>query len=208
MKTVLKAVLVCIPVLYSGLSMADDSAALKQQLTKIDGLKAEFSQTVTDLNDKVIQQGKGDFALAYPNQLYWHLTEPDESLIVADGKNLWVYNPFAEEVTLMNVDQAIKASPIALLVHRDDKTWSQYVVSKIENCYKVKPKATDAGVVGVKLCFKDNLLTQFSLDDNQGNNSLFTLKDQHALTQADHKIFNFKVPENVDVDDQRAPAVE
>lgn len=51
---------------------ADASEQLKVKLAEIDNLKANFSQTVTDINKKVIQTGEGVFALAQPNQFYWH----------------------------------------------------------------------------------------------------------------------------------------
>jgi outer membrane lipoprotein carrier protein len=100
--------------LSSVAAMADDATELRAKLSNIDSLHATFTQQVTDINSKPIQTGSGVFALAYPNQFYWHLTQPDESLIVADGANLWIYNPFAEEVTVMDVAQAVDASPMAL----------------------------------------------------------------------------------------------
>ena len=74
-----------LPLVVVSSAMADDSPSLKQKLEELNSLHAEFSQTVTDINGKVIQQGSGTFALSVPNQFYWHLTSPDESLIVADG---------------------------------------------------------------------------------------------------------------------------
>lgn len=29
----------------------------------------------------------------------WHMTQPDESILVSDGKTLWFYNPFVEQAT-------------------------------------------------------------------------------------------------------------
>lgn len=187
---------------------ADDSAALKNKLAKINNVKADFSQTVTDLNQKVIQTGKGVLALAFPNRFYWHLTEPDESLIVADGSDVWVYNPFAEEVTVMDVGQAIKASPIALLVHRDAKTWAQYQVKQEGDCFRIKPLNIDSAMSAVEVCFKGEALTEMVLDDKQGNVSQFRLSNQQPLSKSESSLFTFMLPEGVDVDDQRLHAAE
>ena len=141
--------------------------------------------------------------MAYPNQFYWHLTQPDESQIVADGKDLWIYNPFAEEVVIMDFAEAINASPIALLVHRDDATWSQYSVTKQQDCYEIKPKAIDSGILSVKVCFKNAQLANFNVADDKGNLSQFDLSNQQAITDKDKALFSFVLPDNVDVDDQR-----
>ncbi|MEZ9820874.1 outer membrane lipoprotein chaperone LolA [Shewanella sp. 10N.286.45.A1] len=182
---------------------ADASEQLKVKLAEIDNLKANFSQTVTDINKKVIQTGEGVFALAQPNQFYWHLTAPDESLIVADGTDVWIYNPFNEEVSVMDVNQAISASPIALLVHDDVQTWSQYKVTNSDQCFAISPIDKDAGVSEVEVCFNETTLTQMILKDQQGNTSNFSLSEQSKIAENERDLFKFVVPENVDIDDQR-----
>ncbi|AQS36259.1 periplasmic chaperone LolA [Shewanella psychrophila] len=196
-----------LPLMASQFAVADESPALRAKLEQVATLKANFSQVVTDINNKQIQKGNGVFALAYPNQFYWHLTEPDESLIVADGTDVWIYNPFAEQVSVMDLNQAITASPIALLVHRDEATWAQYSVSLKGECFDIKPKSVDAGVESVKVCFKDKTLTQMVLEDQQGNVSSFELSDQTPITDAEKSLFKFTLPDDVDIDDQRLNAV-
>lgn len=189
-------------------AMADDAKLLRTKLASINSLHTTFTQAVTDINGKAIQSGEGVFALAYPSKFYWHLVEPDESLIVADGINLWVYNPFAEEVTVMDVAQAVEASPIALLVHRDEETWSLYHVQQTSNkgdnsCFDIMPKTLKANVVAVSVCFKGSQLSQFNLTDDQGNLSRFALKNQRAVKGSEADLFKFALPDNVDIDDQR-----
>jgi outer membrane lipoprotein carrier protein len=189
-------------------AMADDATQLREKLSNIDSLHATFSQQVTDINNKPIQSGSGVFALAYPNQFYWHLTEPDDSLIVADGVNLWIYNPFAEEVTVMDVAQAVDASPMALLVHRDEATWAKYSVTKRAvnakaSCFDIQPKKLNSNVVAVSVCFEASQLVKFNLTDEQGNLSQFALTQQRTVKPDEANIFEFAVPDNVDIDDQR-----
>lgn len=207
MRKTLTALMLSLPLLTPHMAFADESSVLKAKLTEIATLKAKFEQTVTDINNKQIQKGSGIFALAYPNQFYWHLTAPDESLIVADGTDVWIYNPFAEEVSVMDLNQAISASPIALLVHRDEETWSQYSVTSDNGCFNIKPKSIDAGVESVKVCFDDKTLTEMVLQDQQGNVSQFTLSEQTAIDDAEHAMFKFTVPDDVDIDDQRLNAI-
>lgn len=203
MRKTLSILAISLPLLVSGYAQASESGVLKAKLAEISTLKANFTQTVTDINKKEIQKGSGVFALAYPNQFYWHLTEPDESLIVADGRDVWIYNPFAEEVSVMDLNQAINASPIALLVHRDEETWSKYTVTNEDGCFSITPKSVDAGVESVDVCFDGNTLTQMVLQDQQGNVSQFMLSDQTAISDDELSMFKFTVPDDVDIDDQR-----
>ncbi|WP_425313939.1 outer membrane lipoprotein chaperone LolA [Shewanella salipaludis] len=210
MTKLFKALVFAIPLMTQTYVWADDAELLRARLTDMSSLRAEFQQTVMDVNQKLIQQGSGVFALAYPNQFYWHLTAPDESLIVADGTELWIYNPFAEEVTLMDMDQAIQASPIALLVHRDAQTWAQYDVSRdvsdddpAHECFAIRPKATDTSVQAVNLCFEAKLLTDFRIEDEQGNLSRFRLSEQRPMQDSEMALFHFSAPADVDIDDQR-----
>lgn len=203
MKKMFTIAALALPLLSHFPAFAGASEDLKIKLADISTLKANFNQTVTDINNKVIQTGEGIFALSHPNQFYWHLTAPDESLIVADGTDVWIYNPFAEEVSVMDINQAINASPIALLVHSDDATWSQYNVINDGDCFEISPKDTDSGVSEVEVCFDQHRLTKMVLKDQQGNVSDFTLTNQSSIAEKDKGLFKFIVPDDVDIDDQR-----
>ncbi|WP_076411650.1 outer membrane lipoprotein chaperone LolA [Shewanella sp. UCD-KL12] len=207
MKNIFSVLALALPIVASSSVYADESSQLKAKLTEVDTLKANFSQVVTDINNKEIQKGSGVFALAYPNQFYWHLTEPDESLIVADGTDVWIYNPFAEQVSVMDLNQAISASPIALLVHRDEQTWSKYSVTSANGCFDIMPKSSDAGVESVQVCFDDTKLTKMVLKDQQGNVSAFELSSQAPITADERALFKFTLPEDVDIDDQRLNSI-
>lgn len=219
MSLTFKNMLLGVAICLTGSVQAGDAADLKTKLTSIASLKANFEQTVTDINGKVIQEGSGLFALQQPNQFYWHLLLPDESLIVADGKDVWVYNPFAEEVTVMGINDAILASPISLLVNQDEETWSQYLVTQTASkqdemaCYLIQPnveqqegdgtQSQDIAKTQVSVCFNGLSLTEFAILDEQGNYSQFALSDQAEVSTEQAGLFNFVIPDDVDVDDQR-----
>ncbi len=213
MKNIIGQFLLTSLVVISSQAHADASAELKQQLNQVDTLHSVFKQNVVDVNNKIIQQGSGVFALSYPNQLYWHLTDPDESLIIANKKSVWVYNPFAEEVTILDLEQAVATSPMTLLIHRDEATWGNYTVTKTnfaknaiaQNsiCYSITPKKSESTVLKVDACFAKDQLSKFVIFDSQGNISTFVLTEQRKLNTVEKSIFDFVIPENVDVDDQR-----
>ncbi|WP_228289744.1 outer membrane lipoprotein chaperone LolA [Shewanella cyperi] len=190
--------------LLAGPVLADDAEALRQRLAGLESLKANFSQQVTDVNQKQIQQGEGVLALGFPNRFYWHLTEPDESLIVAAKETVWIYNPFAEEVTALDMADVLEASPMALLVQQDKASWDKYDIKAKGDCYAISPKdKTQSAVVDVTVCFKGEVLSSLSLTDEQHNLSHFELSGVTKLSDTDSTLFQFDLPQSVTLDDQR-----
>ncbi|ABL99978.1 outer membrane lipoprotein chaperone LolA [Shewanella amazonensis] len=183
---------------------ADDAKELVSKLDVMQGIKANFSQKVTDQNGKLIQEGSGVIAMHQPDAFYWHLTAPDESLIVAKDNSVWVYNPFAEEVSILDMEDILKASPMALLVHRDEKRWNEYQIDRKGSCFDITPRqGVESAVDTVSVCFANNTLSDIRLTDAQGSTSHFSLSEQAAVTDADESLFQFQIPDGVSIDDQR-----
>lgn len=73
---------------------------------------AKFAQTVYDSKGKELQKASGDLLVQRLNRFNWHTTSPDESLIVADGQDVWVYDPFVEQVTALKLKDAVLNTPL------------------------------------------------------------------------------------------------
>ncbi|WP_372873035.1 outer membrane lipoprotein chaperone LolA [Shewanella sp.] len=199
------SIFVCLTVLLPLTAMADDAALLADKLDAMQGIKANFNQKVTDQNGKLIQEGSGILAMKQPGAFHWHLTSPDESLIVANDQTVWVYNSFAEEVSILDMEDILKASPMALLVHRDEKSWSEYQIDKKGDCFEIRPhQGVESAVNMVSVCFAKTVLSDIRLVDGQGSVSHFELSSQSHVAEADSGLFRFELPEGVSVDDQRA----
>ncbi|GLP97840.1 outer membrane lipoprotein chaperone LolA [Paraferrimonas sedimenticola] len=190
-------------------ALADDASrdALQAQMQANAEFTSTFEQKVTDVNGQLLQQGKGTLSIAIPNRFNWHATEPDESLIVADGTDLWVYNPFIEQVSVMTLTQAMQASPMALLVQSDSSAWQDYQVEQQGQCYQIQPKpellsgANPSLLRNAQACFEGDNLASLELLDAQGNTTLFSLSAHQSTV--DPQLFVFELPEGVDLDDQR-----
>ncbi|MDP0977846.1 outer membrane lipoprotein chaperone LolA, partial [Klebsiella pneumoniae] len=69
------------------------------RLDKVSRFLACFTQIVSDGCGKAVQDGLGDLWVKRPNLFKWHMTQPDERVLVSDGKTLCFYNPFVEQDT-------------------------------------------------------------------------------------------------------------
>ena len=119
----------------TAIKIANTSVAYKNELMKklsvIDQFSAIFEQEVVDNAGNVLQRGGGDLSVKRPNLVHWNTTSPDESLIVSDGKSIFLFDPFIEQVTAYKLDGAIANTPILLITSNDSVLWNQYSVSRL-----------------------------------------------------------------------------
>jgi outer membrane lipoprotein carrier protein len=186
---------------------ADDSKReLMAILAKIEFFSAEFNQQIFDEAGNKLQQGSGLLAVSKPNLVNWQTIMPDESLIVSDGKDLWFYDPFVEQVSVYTLESAIANTPILLITSNDEQLWQDYSVKQLtDNRYLINANNENARVKSLELNFVEKLnhleLAAFNILDATGQLSVITLTHQDKAPKA--SLFTFSVSEGVYLDDQR-----
>lgn len=185
----------------------DEPQALLARLNHLTTLEADFAQQVTDAQGELVQQLHGHLALARPNLLYWQSDAPDEMVMVADGQNLWYYNPFVEQVTIYQQQNAIAQSPLLLLLDGTSDAWEHYEIKVEGASFALQPLPSASSAQSLQLVFAEHgspaQLTRIILDDGQGQISTIELENVTLNQPVDKQLFTFKVPAGVDVDDQR-----
>lgn len=81
------------------------------------GLDGQFEQKVFDSKGKVKETTSGSVALSAPRQFRWEYKKPHEQLIIADGKNVWVYEPDLQQATKRAQGTEEQNSPLAALIN-------------------------------------------------------------------------------------------
>lgn len=192
---------------YSSMVAADERAALQERLQQISSMDATFSQQVTDGNGELVQQLHGRLALARPHFLYWQTDAPDETVMIADGDSLWYYNPFVEQVTVTDQTDTMEQSPLLLLLDDSAAAWDDYVVKREGDSFALQPLATANSLQSLQLVFEAQspVMRTIILDDGQGQISTIELADVTVNGDLAPTLFEFTIPEGVDVDDQRNP---
>ena len=99
--------------LISTTVFAEPKDALNERLALTEGFSALFSQTVISPDKEVILEGEGEVEIARPSLFRWTTLMPDENVLVSDGKTLWYYSPFIEQVTIYWQEQATAQTPAA-----------------------------------------------------------------------------------------------
>jgi len=189
--------------LLSTAVFADDAPALQSRLNKVNSFHASFTQTVTDGSGANVQQGQGELWVKRPSLFNWHMTAPDESTIISDGKTLWFYNPFVEQVSATWLKNATSNTPFMLIARNQSSDWKNYNVKQQGDHFALTPKNGGGNLKQFSIdVTPEGTINQFSAIEQDGQRSNYQLKSQKngAIEAAK---FQFTPPKGVTVDDQR-----
>ncbi len=176
---------------------------LNQRLSMSEGFSAEFAQKVISPDGELLMEGEGTVEIARPSLFRWETTFPDENLLVSDGEDLWYYSPFIEQVTIYKQEQATAQTPFVLLTRNQASDWEAYRVEQSADEFTLFPTAADStqGQFIIEID-DDGVVKGFKVVEQDGQRSEFAFA-QIKQQKPDSKRFAFKVPEGVEIDDQR-----
>ena len=181
----------------------DPKQKLKVKLAMLSTYQANFTQTVVDIENTLLQQASGRIVLQQPNNLYWELFEPNESVLLADGDNIWNVDPFLEQVVVYGSGAALENNPLILLTNPDSSQWQEFEVSQSDDQFIITPLVFNGGIESLRLVFDGDTLVELESQDGQQQKSvlLFTdIKQNHSLPV---DTFIFVMPDGYELDDQR-----
>ena len=176
---------------------------LRQKLKLLPQFSANFKQQVFDTKGQVIQESDGSMSLQQPNKFRWTTNEPDESVTVSDGQTVWVYNPFVEQVTAIDLNDTVSQSPLWLIVNQSKEAWQQFDVSRSAQGYLIKSKDPKSLTRSIEMRFNGSQLSGLTMKDAQGQTSDFEFSQFSASPMFTDATFAFEMPQDVDFDDQR-----
>ena len=182
---------------------ANADIELQNRLNKVSVLSADFAQTVMSVNGSNVQQGNGKLRIKRPNLFRMDTKSPQETQIIADGKTLWFYDPFVEQVTANWVKDAVNNTPFVLLTSNDKSHWAQYTVEQKDDRFVLKPKAKNSNIKQFDIRIDSNgVLKGFSTIEKDGQSNQYILRNI-TNQNLDGSLFKFTVPKGIELDDQR-----
>ena len=187
----------------ASMAWANADIELQNRLNKVSVLSADFAQTVMSANGSNVQQGNGKLRIKRPNLFRMDTKSPQETQIIADGKTLWFYDPFVEQVTANWVKDAVNNTPFVLLTSNDKSHWAQYTVEQKDDRFVLKPKAKNSNIKQFDIRIDPNgVLKGFSTLENDGQSNQYILRNI-TNQNLDGSLFKFTVPKGIELDDQR-----
>jgi outer membrane lipoprotein carrier protein len=189
-------------------------AQLKLQLNHLETYSANFSQSISDINGKELQNSSGQLTLKTPNMLRWETLQPDETLLIADGSTVWNVDPFVEQVTIMEQTTITQNNPLMLLVSDDEQQWNAVDVKSVDiktdgdetnrSRFVVKSKEENANIVQLTIEFNGNVLSSLQSTDRQQQKSLLVFSNIKQNEIVNPSLFSFEISDNYIIDDQRS----
>lgn len=180
----------------------NDKPELRALLAKINTLQASFTQVVNDNAGVALQTSSGNLILQQPDRVYWQVLVPDETLLIANGERVYYVDEFVEQVSIFSQRDMVANNPLMLLTSSDDQVWKKFTVTFQNKDYVVTPVASDGQIIQLTLRFVNNELNQFTLLDNQGQVSQFSLNGTVLNMPLPVNQFSYTIPDGFSVDDQ------
>ena len=176
---------------------------LYESLRTLTSLSANFFQQVVDSKGEVIQEATGTFELKKPGRFRWHYDPPNSQEIIADGKNLWLYDLELEQATVQPIEQALGSAPIILLTDlkplSEDFDIREMPESFGLNWVALVPKVQDTEFYRVEIGLDGNVIREMKLHDHFDQKTIIRFSEINAASNLPDARFNFSIPEGVDV---------
>lgn len=168
------------------------------------GLDGRFEQRVYDSEGRQSELSSGSVKLSAPRQFRWEYLKPAPQLIVADGDQVWIYDPDLEQVTVRSQSAEEQSSPLAVLIDPTELE-RQYRVSEggsaggLEWLVLAPKKRDDAPFQQAKLGFGAAGLVRMELQDSLGQRTVIGFGPWQRNPKFPAATFRFTPPKGTDV---------
>ena len=199
-RILMAAVLSLTPILSLAASASEQ---LEQFVTDVNAATGQFKQYTVGTQGETRPAQSGEFSFQRPGRFKWNVLKPYEQLVVSDGAEVFQYDPDLSQVTVRRVDQAIGASPAAILFGAGKLSDSFTVTDQPDRdglqWLLAVPRNTDAGFSQVAIGMRDNTPVRIELLDTFDQKTHVELSNVKPVFSLPAKAFQFEPPADTDV---------
>ena len=188
----------------------DAVARVDAYLATVNTLSADFSQVVRNRDDRIVDRASGKLSLSRPDRFRWDYVQPYLQTIVADGRQLWLYDSDLEQVTVRDLGQGLGSTP-AMLLSGSGKVGDGFAAVGVQRqgdwtwC-RLAPKQQGSDFEQVSLAFdRHGELAAMELRDKLGQVTVIEFGAVRRNAAVDQRLFRFEPPPGVDVIGRAAP---
>ena len=176
---------------------------LRTFVAQVQSASGDFAQFTVGPQGQTKPPQRGKFLFMRPGRFKWDVIKPYEQQGVSIGREIYQFDPDLNQVTVRKVDQAIGASPAAILFGSGSLEQSFEVMALPDReslvWLRAKPKQADAGFVHVDLGFKDGVPHRIILLDAFGQTTHVELSALTRNPGLSATNFDFIPPKGADV---------
>ncbi len=180
---------------------------LQNFLKNLESLEVRFIQKLVNENGEELEKTEGVLYLQRPEKFYWHYQKPYSQKIISNGNILWIFDEDLEQVTVKNIDNRIDETPAGIIL--GNKSIQEHFVHLnmgVIDGYdwvELTPKNLEAQYKNIKMGFDGDKLGMMIITDNLEQTTRIDFSDFKKNITLSSSIFNFEVPNNVDIYDER-----
>jgi len=179
---------------------------LQYFLTDLRSLEAKFVQILINENGDELERTEGVLYLQTPDSFFWHYRKPYAQKIISNGSKLWIFDEDLEQVTVKNIDNKIEQTPAGIILgnHSIKEHFVQISIGVIDgyDWIELTPRDLDAQYKNIKIGFNNNNLGMMIIIDNLEQITRIDFSDSKKNIKLSSEIFNFNVPDNIDIFDE------
>lgn len=190
--------------LATGTASAGARDSLDDFAKGLKGLDGQFVQKVYDTNGALKESSSGRVAMSAPRLFRWEYVKPYPQLIVADGKQVWVFDPDLEQVTVRGQGAEEQNSPLAALIDpakldRDFRVSEGDTRDGVEWLLLVPRQADQGGFASAQLGFTAAGLVRMEIVDALGQRTEIGFSEWKKNPTFRKGTFTYVPPKGVDV---------
>ncbi|MGB7450956.1 MAG: outer membrane lipoprotein chaperone LolA [Lysobacterales bacterium] len=206
MKLVVRTVLLlgfCIANSVGASNFGPARSELERFANQLDRFQAEFTQTVKSQDGRIQDQTRGRVWLQSPDKLRWVYSGDFPEVIVADGKNIWIYDESLDQVTVKPQSDQATNSPLMILadVSQLDEQFQVTELGDFEDMLLLELKSLDSEseFERIVLGLVPDAVRMMAMEDAFGQRTEIYFENVLMNPPADPDLFIFTPPESADV---------
>jgi len=198
------AILILMPLLsWMRPVQATPATDVEKLLDGVSSWSADFTQTIDDGHGKVVRTAAGKLYLQKPGKFRWDYSQPSQQLILADGKQIWLYDKDLQQANVRDMDVSLASTP-AVLLSGGATVSSQFDVTALPKSagldwYQLVPKHPDTDFQMVRIGFNKGELASMLLADKLNQVTQLTFSNTQRNVKLIPDLFTFTPPAGVDV---------
>jgi len=180
----------------------DAVARLERFVADVKSGRAQFEQTVTTPDGARRKASGGTLEFVRPGRFRFDYRKPYPQQLIGDGQTVWSYDPDLQQATRRRMDQALGATPAALLTGGDlAQSFTLGAEPDADGLAWVKavPKAADGPFQWMRVGFHGALPERVEILDRFGQRTVMQLSKFEAGVALDDERFRFTPPPGTDV---------
>jgi outer membrane lipoprotein carrier protein len=202
-----RSLLVLLAILFCSVSYANSSGPARTEqerfASELVSFKAEFTQTVKTQDGRVQDRTVGEVWLQTPDKLRWVYSGDFPEIIVADGRNIWIYDEALQQVTIKPQSDQSTDSPLMILadVSRIDQQFKVTELGDYEGMLLLELKSLDpeSEFERILLGLNSDGIRMMAMEDAFGQRTEINFENVLINQVTDPGLFNFVPPDGTDV---------